>query len=377
MLASSFNPGRLTLIITPNPPKTTPAQAAADRGGRGRGNKKGAKASPAKAAAADGADAAAPAAGKDAAQLEGLLQLMGRLAAGEGADPAAARPLEAQQVLDLVGALSDELPLLNDAQLLVNCLADEAAAARRGALGNAHLAALIAAVMERSAHPHGGARAPPRGKGAAAAASERAALRQGASVALMAALPKLLGAFQSEPAAVSRGAFNWFIWGRRGVDKATANRAPHPSLPPPNPTALPPTARPRPSSARCGRCGWSSLRCGSRRARSGRCWTRWQVRWRGGCWAAAWVCLRALSGMCCGSTCVNSVSLCQSNVLQSSSPPNKASLPATARSTCWQRRPPRCCTARARGLRRWRWVDQSPIWSCIVGVLPLWYCRSP
>ncbi|GBF99460.1 hypothetical protein Rsub_11946 [Raphidocelis subcapitata] len=186
--------------------------AAADRG-RGRAGKKGApKASPAKGGAAAAAAAAdEPGAKRDSAQLEGVLLLMGRLAVGEGVEPAAAerraslsgagpiRPLRARQVSDLVAALADELPLLCDAQLLISALGNEAASASRGRLGNAHLAALIAALMERAASQHAATGRARGVRAAAAAASERAALHQSGSVALMPALPKLMGAFQSEP----------------------------------------------------------------------------------------------------------------------------------------------------------------------------------
>ncbi|KAI8472835.1 MAG: hypothetical protein J3K34DRAFT_457586 [Monoraphidium minutum] len=165
-------------------------------------------------AAADGAGASGSGStSKEAAQLEGLLMMMGRLAVGEDVDPSAAerraslsggrpvRPLAARAVADLAGALADELPLLGDPQLLVGALTDEAACARRGRLGNAHLAALVAALMARAAHPQGGGRgaARPAPRAAATAASERAALHQAGSVALMGALPQLLGSFQAEP----------------------------------------------------------------------------------------------------------------------------------------------------------------------------------
>jgi len=57
----------------------------------------------------------------------------------------------------------------------------------------------------RAAHNQGASGRGRGGRAAVAAASERAALHQSGTVALMAALPKLLGSFQSEPEVVSCG----------------------------------------------------------------------------------------------------------------------------------------------------------------------------
>ena len=150
--------------------------AAAGEGGadgaggraRSRPGKRGTAKSPSKrtgaGAAADGDDGEGGSSGGANTQLEGLLLVMGRLAAGEddpevlggggsaaaaNANASAASPLPPAQVAALVGALAEELPLLGDAAALIAALSDEAAAARRGRLANAHLAALVAALAER------------------------------------------------------------------------------------------------------------------------------------------------------------------------------------------------------------------------------------